>query len=337
MNIKQSTILKALAILMVAAYHFQFNLVGSSWQVVKGQGLIDWLSQIIKFAVTQPELAFTFPMYFGFIGVHLFFVLSGYGLAKKYLVSGRSKPTAKNIWRQTTKLLLPYWIAMPVTHLLNYSLRVMSYDLGITNYLPTWWQIYQPRQYVESFFVFTRWFSDRLALNFVGTWWFVGILLQFYLLIPLLVYLARKLGAKRLFVLSLGVTFVYRIWVAEFTTASPVGLANAHLLPFINFPARWAEFALGMYLATWPKLKFGGRHMLMGTGVLLLGIITSTYVVGLAISDLLMALGAILIGGAILNSKKLLEKLRLGMIGRRSYEIYLYHEPALNIIMSWFR
>ena len=328
MSKKISLIAKGLAILGVVLYHLQYDLVSLNYLIARNEGL-SYFSRI--FNVISQDLINIVPflMYLCLSSVSVFFILSGFGLMKKYSVEKLTlKKWAKQIW----KILLPYFIAIPVTFLINYFLQWIWTLNGINESMPKPFDIYQPMQYLESFLVFTRWFDDRLALNFVGTWWFVGIILQFYLLFPLLFMLFKKIGSKKFLILSLVITVLYRLVVVYTTDDSPVGIQNANLLMFINFPARLAEFALGMYFATCEKYLGNLRSLILGIISLIIGFIVMTFNWGLAINEILIGFGAFQI---ITCFAKLIFKLKIPIIdkvGKYSYHIYLFHEPALKMI-----
>jgi peptidoglycan/LPS O-acetylase OafA/YrhL len=328
-NKKQSTIIKGLAILMIVLYHEQYNLASLIYLIERGEGPLSYFERIAGLISQDAINIIPFLYYLGFGAVGVFFILSGLGLAIKY---SKEKLTLRKYLKQIIKLLIPYFIAIPVTFIINYALQYIWLQSGIISQMPQPFEIYTPNQYIESYLIFTRWFSDRLALNFVGTWWFVGIILQFYLLFPLLFNIAKKLGPKNFLIIALLISFIYRAIVAYATNSSPVGIQGAELLYFINFPARLPEFALGIYLASNQGI-FKYRYItLFGLLFFMGGLILSTTTIGLAFNDFLLGLGLLLILFKLANWIKALKFNIFEILGKYSYQIYLYHEPALKMI-----
>ncbi len=85
---------------------------------------------------------------------------------------------------------------------------------------------------------------------FAPAWWFIGLILQLYLVFPLLVVLLRRLGAGRFLVLTLSTSLVIRL----------AGLYAFH--SYLDawsrgavFITRLPEFVLGMALAWWWRTR----------------------------------------------------------------------------------
>lgn len=140
--------------------------------------------------------------YFGHYGVQVFFFLSGYGLVAKY---GDSPPPWWSFQKSRWGKLYPAIIAAALGFLLYESIRfgwaeVFQSDalnlirqmLGISNFLPD--NIYHP----------------------IGPWWFIGVILQFYLLLPLILRWTKNSGNKALYILmacSLVAEWILKPWL----------------------------------------------------------------------------------------------------------------------------
>ncbi len=333
MDKKASAVLKGIAMIMVVLFHLHYDF---AWGMQVGYdiGLGGWYNQVSENLSRQGASWFWFLCSLGYIGVNLFFVISGYGLTKKFLKQPKFeyKDWLKQIW----KILWPYWVALPVTHLINYGLANVQLALGKIDSMPGFWGIYYPQQYIDSFLVPTRWLSDDGALNFVGTWWFVGVILQFYLLLPLLILLLKKINPNKFMGIMFAVTLLYRLWATVYTDGGPIGVAMAKPLMFINFPARLAEFALGMWLATRKDLKFFRFQTLAGFVLIILGLIANAYHWGFVVSDPILGIGFVLMLNWNVNFIKGLVARIFEAIGNNSYYIFLYHEPALTMLVTIF-
>lgn len=323
--------LKGLAIILVILYHFHYGIFGGTFLMDPNSGINGWIYKVEQYYNYRPDLIWGLLFCFGFIGVHIFITLSGFGLTKKYLTQDKFsfKSWGKQIW----KMLLPYFIALPVTHLINYALQNVLFWAGKIASVPAFFDIYKPQQYLESIIVPTRWFTAPLALNFVGTWWFVGIILQFYLVYPLLLWLLKKFKPLKFLIITFVITIVYRALIAIFTNYNPIGVNMADPVGFINFPARLAEFALGMYFATRKDWKLFKGQYLVGVLMILIGLFAASYRIGVVVSDILIAVGLVFTFDTTLKIfNKVLSKF-FNWLGEKSYYIFLYHEPAMSMIV----
>ncbi|MDP2860121.1 MAG: acyltransferase family protein [bacterium] len=237
--------------------------------------------------------------------------------------------------RQISKILFPYFLAIPVTAVLSYGLIFIQYKLHVINFFPAFFRVYNPGQYLESFFVVSRWFSERLLLNFVGTWWFVGAILQFYIIFPVLLYVYNKVSPRKFLFLSFLITVAFRSLIVFFSPFSvPVGINTGEILLFTYFPARLVEFGVGMYLASAEMKNKRILKCRFGVLMFLTGITLSTFRLGTIFSDMFLGVGLFVILFSVskrlsASTARVTEK-----IGAKSYSIYLYQEPAMKMILS---
>lgn len=330
---EQSVLIRAVAILMIVIYHFQYDMFGGSFLVERGQGVAVWLQDSFGYISMEPNALPGFFMSFCFIGVNVFFVLSGYSLVKKY----QNKPNLKllHMGQQAMKILIPYWLAHPIIHVLDWALKNLQYHTGFINYETYFSGMHSFSQYVESFLVFPRWFSEQGALTFVGTWWFVGIIIQFYILFPFLLKLFKKYKPLRVLIACIGLSFIYRYAISIFTNASPVGVNEAHIWLFIIFPSRLAEFALGMYLALEISPNKIFKQLWLSVPAIILGFLALGNVHTMFLSDFLFGVGGIMLVYAITKPMRGFVQKIFSAIGRKSYIIYLYHEPIMGLILKF--
>ena len=160
---------------------------------------------------------------FGGTGVHLFFLLSGFGL-------GLSKsPVSTTLFykRRLTKVWLPYVLALTVS-----LLAASAFGL-----FPDGWQAWLAGVGLYQMFY------EPWILSFGGHFWFISAIVQFYLAFPLLMPVKQKTGNNVRFVaLALAVSVAW--WLAVyFLGKGDLRTWNSFFLQFL-----W-EFALGMALA----------------------------------------------------------------------------------------
>lgn len=164
-------------------------------------------------------------IFFGGTGVHLFILLSGFGLYLSYL--NRPLPYPAYLKKRTSKIYFPYIAVVIVSALI--SLIVPIYDNSL---------------YALGGHVFLyKMFDESIMGSYGYPLWFISTILQFYLVFYILALLAKRLGNTGFlalcFVLSLAWTFAVlalgkeseRIW-------------NSFFLRYL-----W-EFALGMVIAS---------------------------------------------------------------------------------------
>lgn len=160
---------------------------------------------------------------FGGTGVHLFFLLSGFGLG----LSGAGYRIADFYRRRLTKVWLPYVLALTISVLAAFFWGVFpdGFDAWLAGA-----GLYQM-------------FSERYIESFGGHFWFISAILQFYLVYPFLYRLKKRLPDNRKFLalsLLLSVFWWLLVW----------WLGKGHLRVWNSFFLQFLwEFALGMVLA----------------------------------------------------------------------------------------
>ena len=113
---------------------------------------------------------------FGGTGVHLFFLLSGFGLAW----SSSSESTLLFYRRRMSKVWFPYVLALTLSLLAALTLNIFTdrWDAWLAGVA-----LYQM-------------FSEHYIVSFGGHFWFISAILQFYLVFPLLAWLQQRLAAR---------------------------------------------------------------------------------------------------------------------------------------------
>lgn len=128
--------------------------------------------------------------YFGHYGVQVFFFLSGYGLMIKYR---DQTPPWFTFQKKRWSTLFPAILIAALGYIMYESVRLgwqhvvneegmnlIRQSIGISNFIPD--NIYHP----------------------IGPWWFIGVILQFYLLAPLIIKWANRHGDKMLYAFIAG-------------------------------------------------------------------------------------------------------------------------------------
>jgi peptidoglycan/LPS O-acetylase OafA/YrhL len=185
-------------------------------------------------------------------------------------------------------------------------------------------------------------FDTEVLQKFAGVYWFIPLILQLYLLFPLLSKWLRKVGPWKFLIPVLLITLVYRAYATYFLDTVPMGVVyptkNSYSL-FTFFLPRLFEFALGMAIAWWyhesPKLLDrlrGFWPVLLGLALTFSGYFLNMYKPGWIFSDLVVAPGlfvVLLAVSRLIEKSPILERFFLRM-GDISYELYLIHDYILG-------
>lgn len=353
---------RAFAIITVVIYHLLQQMFGvgfliwpdglsANWQrleIFKGGGIWAWLQNILMA-----------PFAYGFGAVSVFLMLSGFGLTWSLL----QKNSAAVKWgefylKKFRRLLVPFYISVLITFLLlafrNWAFPNLS-----------WWPSFGWLDYLKLVIPPFLVFDVHLLQQLEGAYWYITIILQFYLIYPLLYLLLKKMGTGKFLIVMLVLTLVYRVmatygyglWGIAFLDTAPMGVvspAQNSYYGFCFFLPRLFEFAMGMALASWQNkngraLDWLTLEWLAGKFALLAGLLIAAggytldyFRFGWIFSDSIIGLGLFIVFlnlAKIISNWKILERI-FKRIGDVSYEIYLLHHQLLQfilfpLVMAW--
>lgn len=312
--------LRGIAVLLVLWYHV--------WE-------ISWLPAPAPWLEFIPET--------GFIGVHLFFFLSGFVIALPFVraaFAGTKAPTwGLFAWRRARKILPSYWLSILVAYAIGYAQTQGSHPFAdvVTHLL----------------FIHT-WFAPTAgAIN--GVLWTLAVEVEFYVIFPL-VWWCFKRSPWITAGVMIAPAWAWRAWVyAHFYNADFVQI-------YENLPGYLDIFACGL-LAAHVYVNYGAR---IGTRIAtrglriaatLLAIAGFAYLVillegifgyrladqwayvwqinrrplfGLAFAA--MALGSLL---ALRPWRALIGNRVFLFLGAISYNLYLYHQMLARELLLW--
>jgi peptidoglycan/LPS O-acetylase OafA/YrhL len=282
---------------------------------------------------------FNFVFGLGYQAVHLFFILSGFGLTLSALLV--EKKTDRIRWfgfikKRFIRLYPSYWLILAIYLLLNFF------------------------QYYSFLGLLKTYVKGAIFLDVIPATWYIPILLQLYLLFPFLFYFLKKLSIKNFLLLSLLVKTVSSaiiITTSLLAFDKILGLGYGGLAPGGIALTRLFEFCFGMAIAKhWFTHERSvdaftvfqkPKAIILGIFLECLGIFLSLKYtairfidhdipVGLFISDAFIGIGIFIISlnlvflvDGLLKSKS---KAWLDLISNGTYEAYLVH----SIVLSYF-
>lgn len=219
-------------------------------------------------------------------GVQLFLIASGFGLTWSLLRHGDGAPDWRGYYVRRFWRIYPMWW---VAHLVMLALGIIgAQGFAVDPTRPgVWASLLGLRIGGQQMYVFA------------ASWWFVGMIIQFYALFPIFYWIFKRWGWQRFLAILLPVGIMVRalgLWVFDAPLAGMHYLdAWAHGAIFLS---RLPEFVLGMALAGAlrqdpPRLQrlLSARSLLVGAVVIYLpALALSLTVVGSALSSVLVAL-----------------------------------------------
>jgi len=264
-------------------------------------------------------------MGFGGAGVDIFIVLSGFCLTLPLIRDGRVRQLQpRRFFRRRAYRLLPAYYAavllvMALELVPTLRERLVSRDLtpvdGLTHLTLTF-----------------PLFGDTLgAVN--GSLWSISLEATLYLGFPLLLLVHRRWGMRGVMVTTLGVALVWAVFGMWWAGAPHPG----GVLPQTDklFPARWFQFALGMWAATLvrsPRRGHVPRAWLALPVALVVGLTgyaagwAPVSAIGFAVVAVCLLVVLARVPGRFFEVGPLRWLTALGVI---SYSFYLLHQPVL--------
>src|SRR5580658_2437911 len=210
--------MRGIAVLLVLWYHI--------WE-------ISWLPAPAPWLQFIPET--------GFIGVHLFFFLSGFVITFPFVraqLAGEPQPTWGHFaWRRFIKIVPSYVLSIVVAYAIGYA--VLN-----RNGAAPWQEII-----THLLFIHTWWQSTYGSIN--GVLWTLAVEVEFYLIFPL-VWWCFSRRAVLTTLAMLAIALVWRVHAAQCCFSLQMPLLVENLPGYLDI------FACGMFSA-WIFARFGHR------------------------------------------------------------------------------
>ncbi len=311
--------LRGVAIAMVFLFHFT------------GWISLQFSPQILKYFF----LAFSF----GWAGVDLFFVLSGF-LITSILLETKGRPNYfLNFYaRRALRILPAYYGCLIVTFLILYLAPAARQAFHDIYRLQAWYWMYMQNWLVAAFQ------NPAPDLGFLGHFWSLAVEEQFYLVWPLLVYLLKP---RQLFVACM--FFIVASLLARIclTVIDPSTAAQRFM--YLSTVTRADCLSFGAVVATLVHLNVSEAllrrviRLALPISLLCLAIVIvfdplhsmwgnlPMVSVGLSATGL-ASMGLLL--HVITSPSSLLRRRPLRLMGKYSYGVYLYHLPVI-VATDW--
>jgi peptidoglycan/LPS O-acetylase OafA/YrhL len=313
--------IKGISILWIVFFHF-FSAYNTRYPWALSPGYLPKFMEacapasILQQGICWGKSVFVAVTELGFHAVGVFLVASGFGLTYSLGKTGGPRSGWLAWYRRRLVRLFPmYWIA----HLL-YLVSPFTYRAEPVDY-----------RFLLSFLGIRIYPLDMIFFYANPAWWYFALLLELYLVFPLLYRVLQKLGVVWFLVVCGVFTLTTRYLLL---CVIPV---NAYYLQGAFFGARLWEFAAGMALgqlaqqqpATVEKCLFARPALFAGIAVYALGLLSYATTWSYTFTDPLIGTGLfVMLAHASVASYKLPRPAAvLSFVGIYSYGLYLVHQP----------
>jgi len=264
----------------------------------------------------HPAFLTFYILTFGWLGVVLFFVISGFCIHLSFLKWEQKTSAKAGTQRFVGQFYFRrFWRIYPV-----YLVALLFFTIVRVTNLWSWRAIKMVAIHAALLHNFN--FGHFFAIN--GAFWSIAVECQLYLVYPLVILCRRYAGAAIAFTGLALFAFFYPALVPKMTASEPLRFALGQM-PF----SYWPQWLIGAWVAErWiarrPPIPFS-RVCIYLSIIAYVGMSQYRPLSGWSV-DLIIVLFALILEAFIWNSKPLtkLEKL-LVPVGLSSYSIYLFH------------
>ncbi|TGL90218.1 acyltransferase [Leptospira congkakensis] len=286
----------------------------------------------------------------GYLGVDMFFVLSGFVITKSLLEKEKMEffPFLKNFWIRRSKRLFPALFVVVATTVLV-TFLFSSYESHHTNMTietGLFSIIGVGNLYLAS--TATDYFSTTAELNAFTHTWSLGVEEQFYLLFPILFWiLVEKTKKKKIFILLLVLlTILSLLFFLKHFYKNPIR-------SFYYVHSRFWELSIGSLIFLFSHqsetLSERGKKIISNLSYILLPILISALLVFLFDSKypklpekyynlvvVCFTAGALFFSNSKSSIINLLQWKPITFLGLLSYSLYLWHWPVITFFRWTF-
>ena len=266
----------------------------------------------------------------GFLGVDLFFVISGYVITNSISKSLRSKNFSfLNFYLKRARRILPALLLVLLTSLILASVILLTADLKRFSE-----SLLSSLGFVSNFYFWLTggYFSTNDQLKPLLHLWSLAVEEQFYLFFPIFLFIIFKIFKKfKYYLLGIIIVSILSFYLNTYF------LANSDTVFFL-FPFRIWQFGIGAALALCPSLVIKNIWLdsLYIFFALFLIFINFLFILDFLPDATLMCFGLGLILYKKINQKnpiyKIFEIKPLIFVGLISYSLYLWHWPIISFL-----
>ena len=271
-----------------------------------------------------------FPL--GYLGVDLFFVISGYLITRNIIKSyQKNNFSFKQFYLKRLRRILPALLVVLLTTFIlaifillvadaqKFSESILTTLLFISNFY---------------FWITGGYFSSSDELKPLLHLWSLSVEEQFYLFFPLFLILVFKIfKSLKVMLLCIFITIEVSYWI------NIVFISKGHNDPiFFLFPARVWQFGIGAFFSFLPNLKiknifYDSCYLITALGLIIFNF--NATIQGLPAGTLL-SLGTVMVLFKLQNEKNVFFNFFnfrvLVFIGLISYSLYLWHWPIISFL-----
>jgi peptidoglycan/LPS O-acetylase OafA/YrhL len=257
----------------------------------------------------------------GFVGVDVFFVISGYLITQIVVNALRARKFSfAEFYARRARRILPALLVTSLAVLVAgyFFLLPQEYDRLARSFLAS--LFFSGNIF---FYLTSGYFSDRAIDTPLLHYWSLGVEEQFYLIFPTFVLVVNKWAPRLL------VPLLFATTVVSFTAAE-IMLRHNPSAAFYLLPFRSGELSIGALLAVGPFrtrsqiVAFVGAAMIAASFFLLR---SDARFPGLHALPICLGTAAIIWSGPDTIASRILSRDPLVMIGKWSYSLYLLHWP----------
>ncbi len=256
-------------------------------------------------------------------GVQLFLIVSGFGLTWGLLK--RSDLVAlplRQFYQRRFSRIYPLWWGAHLIFALTWLLTGWGISLA------------EPAFYFS--FLGIR-FAPGVFNYFAPAWWFIGLLIQLYLIYPLLWEGLRRWGPKWLLLTSCTVAFLARAAGLLFL-GNYIAVWSRGLIFITQLPA----FVFGISLALWlyrdpertDRFLRLPLTLIIAAIIYIIGVFLSLTLLGMAIAPFLVGVGSFILLYGALGGNQTPHQVVGQWVGQHSYSIYLVHQPLILLLVE---
>lgn len=320
--------IKGLAILGILLNHFVESFGAFPWfsyPSYNWPGLSERLSTILPGGSNIAVQSIKFLGWLGDMGPGVFIMVSGFSLALSSLLKNEKEISVGSYFKKRLLRIMPLYITI---HILVVCLIVFFKNGNIS--------LSSPHVLISLLGLRA---TDGLFFYINPSWWFIWLILQLYLVFPILYKYMIKADIRTFLFITIGFTFLSRA----------AGLLNVtysdnleYWMMGIFFGTRLSEFALGMVFAKlFITKQFNpadisiSRLLPISTIIYLAGFICSLFYLTTIVSGTLVTVGfsgILLVLWKTIESNMRIIKTGIKWIGIVSFPVFLLHQPFL----TWF-